>query len=76
MEQTYRFNQEGLTKKNLQYIVDVERHLRTAAVLPEDQIVTLIDTMVTDVKEAQKKVLQLVVFSVKRRNNMLMSKMK
>ncbi|EUJ36655.1 hypothetical protein BTHER_06514 [Brochothrix thermosphacta DSM 20171 = FSL F6-1036] len=55
MEQTYRFNQEGLTKKNLQYIVDVERHLRTAAVLPEDQIVTLIDTMVTDVKEAQKK---------------------
>lgn len=76
MEQTYRFNQEGLTKKNLQYIVDVERHLRTAAVLPEDQIVTLIDTMVTDVKEAQKKVLQLVVFSVKHRNNMLMSKMK
>ena len=55
MEQTYRFNQEGLTNKNLQYIVDVERHLRTAAVLPEDQIVTLIDTMVTDVKEAQKK---------------------
>ncbi|WP_408868963.1 DUF1129 domain-containing protein [Brochothrix campestris] len=55
MEQTYGFNHEGLTKKNRQYIVDVERHLRTAAVLPADQIKTLVDEMATEVQTAQKQ---------------------